>query len=53
MYDVHNGHFIFFYNGKYYDWSGEIKPDGYLVEWENFDDYDPLQKQVIIRDCIM
>ena len=52
LYDVIQGHFIFLYDGKYYDWSGEIKPNGYLVEWDKFDDYDSLQKQIIIRDCI-
>ena len=52
-YDVINGHFVFKYLEKYYDWSGEIHPQGYLVEWDKFDKYDSLQKQVIIRDCIM
>ena len=53
FYDVINGHFIFFYDGKYYDWTGEIKPDGYLVEWDKFDKYDSLQKQRIIHDCLL
>ena len=53
FYDVINGHFVFLYDGKYYDWSGEIKPDGCLVEWDKFERYDALQKQVIVRDCIM
>ena len=52
-YDVIDGHFIFKYQESYYDWSGEIHPDGYLVEWDKFEQYDSLQKQVIIRDCIM
>lgn len=52
-YDVILGHFIFLYNGKYYDWTGEVHPDGYLVEWDKFDEYDSLLKQRIIRDCIM
>lgn len=51
-YDVINGHFVFKYGEYYYDWTGEITPDGYLVEWNKFDKYDSLQKQVIIRDCI-
>ncbi len=51
-YDVINGHFIFKYKDNYYDWTGIIYPDGYLVEWDNFDDYDSLQKQRIINDCI-
>lgn len=51
-YNVILGHFVFKYEDKYYDWTGEIMPEGYLVEWEKFDEYDELQKQVIVRDCI-
>lgn len=53
MYDVISGHFVTLINGKFYDWSGEVKPDGYLVEWDKYDEYDKLQKQVIVRDCVM
>lgn len=53
MYDVISGHFVTLIDGKYYDWTGIVEPDGYLVEWDKFDEYDNLQKQVIIRDCIM
>ena len=52
-YDVIDGHFLFKLDDNYYDWSGNVEPDGYLVEWEYFDEYDKLQKKVIIRDCIM
>lgn len=52
-YDVIQGHFVFKYKGKYYDWTGEVQPEGYLIEWETFDKYDELQKARIIRDCIM
>lgn len=52
LYDAINGHFIFQYKLKYYDWSGEIHPDGCLVEWDKFETYDALQKQRIINDCI-
>lgn len=51
-YDVVLGHFVTLINGKYYDWSGEVKPDGYLVEWDKFEKYDGLQYKTIIRDCI-
>lgn len=51
-YDVINGHFIFLYDGIYYDWSGMVKPDGVLVKWKDFKNYDPLQYEVIVRDCI-
>lgn len=53
MYDVVNGHFVFLYDGKYYDWTGRIEPNGYLVEWDKFGEYDEAQKKIIIRDCIM
>lgn len=53
FYDIINGHFIFLYNSKYYDWSGEIHPNEFLVEWDKFDEYDSLQKQRIIRDCVI
>ena len=53
FYDVINGHFIFKYKDKYYDWTGCMIPDGYLVEWDKFDEYDILQKKIIVRDCIM
>ncbi len=52
-YDVVLGHFVTLIDGKYYDWTGIIHPNGYLVEWDKFDEYDSLQKQTIIRDCIM
>lgn len=52
-YDVINGRFVFKYEENYYDWIDIVKPDGYLVEWEHFDEYESMQKQVIIRDCIL
>lgn len=53
FYDVTDGHFIFLYGNKYYDWTGCITPIGHLVEWNKFEKYDCLQKERIIRDCIM
>lgn len=53
FYDVIYGHFIFQYKNKYYDWTGIIKPLGYLVKWDKFDEYDSLLEKRIIRDCIM
>ena len=53
FYDVINGHFLFNYENSYYDWTGKVEPDGYLVEWDKFDEYDHLQQKTIIRDCIM
>lgn len=53
FYDVINGHFVFKYTDVYYDWDGIIEPDGYLVEWDKFEEYDSLLKQRIVRDCVM
>lgn len=52
-YDVINGHFVFEYNNQLYDWNGKVNHVRYLVEWDKFDEYDSLQKQIIVRDCIM
>ena len=53
MYDVIDGHFVFQYDGLYYDYRGITKQeDGFLVEWDKFDDYDSIQKKRITRDCI-
>lgn len=55
LYDVLDGHFLYKYNNKYYDWSGEVSAINYdyLVVWEDFDKYDHIQKQRIITDCIL
>lgn len=55
-YDVRCGHFVFKYQNQYYDWTGIANLDGYfnyLVEWDEFDKYDSLQKERIVRDCIL
>ena len=52
-YDVVNGHFLTEVNGKLYDWEGLKRKDGLtLIKWDEFDVYDPIQKQRIIRDCL-
>ena len=50
-YDTINGHFLFKYKGFYYDWGGIVMPRGELILWNNFEEYDPLRKERIIRDC--
>ena len=53
-YDVIYGHFVFEHEGCLYDWNGVYcKDDDFLVEWDKFDEYDSIQKKIIIRDCIM
>ena len=29
-----------------------VIPDGVLVRWKDFKKYDPLQYDIIVRDCI-
>lgn len=52
-YDVIYGHFVFLYQDKLYDWTGLYDNAGYLVEWDNFEEYDSLEYERIVRDCIM
>lgn len=52
-YDVIWKHFIFQYQNQFYDWTGMVKPDTPLVEWDKFNEYDSLEMQRIIRDCIL
>ena len=53
-YDVIAGHFVFQYQNKFYDWTGLYHSnDAILVSWDEFDQYDSLRKEIIIRDCIM
>lgn len=53
FYDTVAGHFVTRIDNVFYDWSGEYKPAGLLVEWESFHLFDSLQKGRIIRDCIL
>lgn len=52
-YDVIDGHFVYLYKGKYYDWTGIVEPEGCLVEWDKFAEYDHIQKNRIVEDCLM
>jgi len=58
VYDVSDGHFLVRIENIYFDWMGdhdfskEIQ-EKYFIEWDKFDEYDSLQKQRIIRDCIL
>lgn len=51
FYDVINGHFIFNYNEKYYDWTGIVTPKKPIF-WDLFESYDSAQYQRIIEYCI-
>lgn len=53
-YEVIDCHFVFEYQNEFYDWTGKINCNlDKLVEWDKFDEYDKLQKEIIIRDCIL
>ena len=53
FYDVIHGHFVFKYQDELYDWNGIHNSDGFLVDWESFDEYDSVLKKRIIRDCVL
>lgn len=53
FYDVVNGHFVFFYKNEFYDWNGIAYSNGSYIKWDLFSNYDNLQKERIIRDCIL
>ena len=52
-YDVVNGHFIFWFEGKFYDWNGVVKSKGYCIAWDLFGEYDSFRKERIVRDCVL
>lgn len=56
VYDVIRGHFLFELDYTLYDWHGVYErlphESTRFIDWDKFDEYDSLQKQRIIRDCI-
>ena len=56
VYDVVYGHFYLYCDGWYYDWNGahETLPEGsYDVRWDKFEEYDDLQYDRIVEDCLL
>ncbi len=55
LYDTIDGHFVTEIDGVNYDWSGVVSTRDYhyYVEWDKFDEYDTLQRDRIIKDCIL
>ena len=53
-YDVIDGHFVTEIGGILYDWNGVVNTQGYhrYIKWSVFEDYDSIQKERIIEDCI-
>lgn len=52
MYDVVKGHFLLKLNNELYDWTGKVEEYGCIIKWEEFMEYDSLQYERIIKDCI-
>lgn len=53
-YDTVNGHFVFEYEGNFYDWTGSIDVDmTNLVQWEWFPAYDSEQYSRIVAQCVL
>lgn len=55
LYDVIDGHFVCEIDGVKYDWSGNVDESGqhHWVEWDKFYEYDDLQHERVVRDCLM
>ena len=55
LYDVIDGHFVCQIDGVKYDWSGIADESGkhHWVEWDKFNEYDDLQHERVVRDCLM
>ena len=52
-YDLVEGHFLYEYRGKFYDWSGVVKPNkNHLVNWFTYALDDPLHYERIVKDVI-
>lgn len=54
FYDVIYGHFVTKINGVYFDYNGVVSDiaERTFIEWDKFDEYDSVQRERIIRDCI-
>ena len=46
------GHFVYLYNGKYYDWGGEATILKKPIPWNEYEQFDHAQKKRIVRYCI-
>lgn len=56
VYDVINGHFMIYNyeDGMFYDFEGaHPNSQGYEVIWNKFEEYDALQYDRIVEDCIL
>ena len=53
-YMIISNHFLFKYNGIYYDWTGVVNIPDYevVLPWYDMKLYDSLVYDRIVRDCI-
>ena len=54
FYDTIAGHFVTYIEGDYYDYAGvyNVEREDALIKWSWFKEYDSLQYERIIRDCV-
>lgn len=55
-YDTIAGHFVFKLHGEFYDYEGRVESFydiGAVIKWDEFEEYDPILKARIVRDCII
>jgi len=48
-----DGHFVYEYNSKYYDWSGEIPCPENKLKLNDLKELDPTWYNRLIRDCFL
>lgn len=46
-------HFITKINGKYFDITGEVIPDEKVYEWEYYANFDYLDYNRVVKNCIL
>lgn len=52
-YDVMNKHFLLQHGRFFYDWTGKVVDYDILVKWADFEQYDKIEKEQVIRSYIM
>lgn len=53
FYDVVQGHFLFEFEGKFYDITGKVEPGRVLIPFDELSNYDSEVFKRIIRDCVL
>lgn len=53
IYDVDLNHFVLKVNNKYYDITGEIEKPFNSYLWEDMEDIDPLEYELVYDSCVL